>query len=489
MSADVARLGGVVGALGIAALLLGTSRSWRVAGLVAWAAGCGLLAIWLAPSGHHRAYAAAAVGGIVVAFGLAWLFIRWPWLLAVAVLACAPARIPVSVGHTSANLLLPMYVVVAGAALALAWELYGDDVRARELGPFAWPLAAFVAWSGVAFLWTRDVNGVQDVKQGAIYLLFYVLPFALLAVSLARLRWAAVWARALYVQLAGMALVFAVIGVWQYSTRNIFWNPKEIVDNAYTPVAWFFRVNSVFYDPSIYGRFLVVAIAAGLVIVLFARGVTAWNALLVIAITWLGLVPSFSQSGFVALGVCVVVALAMLWRRRSVLPITVAVGALLVVSLGVPQFRHRILGKAGLSHATGGRSKLVSNGIRIALDHPIVGVGTGGFEGAYAKLTHLRKEKQPKAAASHDAPITVAAETGIPGLALLVWLLWVAFTVPFRANRVRGPTDRARLAFGLALVAIVVDSLFYDALFEDPLFWGALALSAVAARAAAGADA
>jgi hypothetical protein len=408
-----------------------------------------------------------------------------PWLLAVAVLACAPARIPVSIGHTTANLLLPMYVVVAGAALALAWELYGDDSRTRELGPFAWPLAAFVAWSGLAFLWTRDVNGVQDVKQGAIYLLFYVLPFALLAVALARLPWVTGWAKTIYAQLAAMALIFALIGIWQYSTRNIYFNAKVKVDNAYTPVEWFYRVNSVFYDPSIYGRFLVVAIVSGLAVVLFAKGVSAWLALIVVGVTWVGLVPSFSQSGFVALAAGTVVALAMLWRRRSVVPIAVAIAALLAVSLGVPQARHRILGKAGLSHATGGRSGLVSNGIKVALHHPLVGVGTGGFEGAYAKITHLKRSKQPKAAASHDTPITVAAEGGIVGLALLAWLLWVAFTVPFRRNPVRGPTGRARLAFGLALVAIVVDSLFYDALFEDPLFWGALALSAVAARAAA----
>ena len=37
------------------------------------------------------------------------------------------------------------------------------------------------------------------------------------------------------------------------------------VDNAYAPVGWFYRVNSVFYDPSIYGRFLVVGILASLV--------------------------------------------------------------------------------------------------------------------------------------------------------------------------------------------------------------------------------
>jgi hypothetical protein len=483
LSTDLARICGVLGAFGVVALLLGTSRSWRVGGLAAWALGCGGLAIWLAPAGHHRAYAAAAVGGTIVAVALAWLFVRMPWLLAVSVVACAPARIPVSVGHTTANLLLPMYVVVAGAALAFAWELYGDDDRTRELGPLAWPLAAFVAWSGLGFLWVRDVNGVLDVKQGGIYLLFYVLPFALLAVSLARLPWSTGWATAIYVELAGLALLFAVVGIYQYSTRNIYFNAKVKVDNAYTPVEWFYRVNSVFYDPSIYGRFLVVAIVAGLAVVLFAKGAAAWAALAVIAATWVGLVPSFSQSGFVALATATVIGLAMLWRRRAIVPIALAIAALLVVSLGVPQARHRILGKAGLRHATGGRSSLVRNGLRVALHHPVIGVGTGGFEGAYAKITHLKRSKEPKAAASHDTPITVAAELGIPGLALLAWLLWVAFTVPFRANPVRGPTGRARLAFGLALVAIVVDSLFYDALFEDPLFWGALALSAVAVRA------
>jgi hypothetical protein len=481
VTADLARVGGAVAALGIAALMLGPARPWRVGGLAAWGAGCVTLAVWLAPSGHHRAYAAAAVAGTLVAVGLAWLFVRVPWLLAVAVLACAPARIPVSVGHTKANLLLPMYLVVVAAALALVWELFGNhDARVRELGPFAWPLALLVGWTGIAFLWS------EDHRQGAIYLLFYVLPFALLAVALARLPWVVGWSITIYAQLAAMALAFAVIGIWQYATRNLFWNPKVIVDNAYATSSWFYRVNSVFYDPSIYGRFLVVAILATFVLLLFAGTAVAWTALALVVVTWVGLVPSFSQSSFVALGAGTVFALAALWRRRSVIPIAVALGALVAVSFGVPQARHRILGKAGFSHATGGRSKLVSNGVKVALDHPVIGVGTGGFRHAYAKRTHL-KGKEPQAAASHDTPITVAAETGLPGLALLAWLVATAFTVPFRRNPVRGPTGRARLAFGLALVAIVVHSLFYDALFEDPLFWGALALSAVAVRTEAAA--
>src|SRR5689334_2528957 len=123
MTAEAARLGGVVGALGLSVLLVAPARRWRFAGLVAWAVGCALLAAALAPSGHHRVYAAAGLAGIVAAAAIGLLFVRLPWTLPVAVLACAPARFPVHVGSTKANLLLPLYAVVAGAGVALAVEL------------------------------------------------------------------------------------------------------------------------------------------------------------------------------------------------------------------------------------------------------------------------------------------------------------------------------------------------------------------------------
>jgi hypothetical protein len=477
VSAEVARLGGVVGGFGIALLLVSTRRELRVSGLVAWGVGCLLLALYLAPSGHHRVLAAAAVLGVVVAVAGAWVVLRVPWLLAVATLACVPARFPVHVGKTQANLLLPLYAVVAVAAVALAWELFGEEVRSRELGPLSWPVAAFVGWDSLSLAWS------QDVRQGAIELLFFVLPFSLLALALARLPWSRTWVLTIYVQLALMALAFAVIGIVQYETRNIFWNPKVRVDNAYAPSGWFYRVNSVFYDPSIYGRFLVVAIVASLVVVLRRRD-TLWTlaAVLTIAITWAGLLPSFSQSSFVALVVAAIAAAVFVWRRRSLLLIVAAAVALVLAGFASPQVRHRLEGKTktSFSHATGGRSQLVSKGMRVALHHPVVGVGVGGFKHAYAQLAHL-KGKEPKAAASHTTPVTVAAETGVPGLLLLLWLAGSAVALAFR--RIRLSFDGAsQLAFGLALVAILVHCIFYNALFEDPTFWGLLGLIAIAAR-------
>ncbi|HYZ78587.1 MAG TPA: O-antigen ligase family protein [Gaiellaceae bacterium] len=470
MTAELARAGGVVGCAGLALLLVAPSRALRLAGLVAWALGAAGLAVYLLPHGHRPHLAAAALVGLVLAAAGAWLLRRWPALLAFAALACFPARIPVSVGSTDANLLVPLYGVVAAAALALGWALLRGDGRGRELGPIAWPLAAFVAWTGLTVLW------VDDLRQGSIALLFYYLPFGLLAVAVARLPWRRRWLVALYAQLALMAVAFAATGVYQWTTRDVFWNPKVIVGNAYAP---FYRVNSVFWDPSIYGRFLVVAILATLVLALWTRAARVAVVLaLVVAATWVGLVLSFSQSSFVALGVGVLAAAAYAWQWRVLAAAGLAAVVLVSVGFAAPNVRHNLLGHS-LNRVTSDRYSLVTNGLKIAVHHPVGGVGIGGFRQAYARREHL-KGREPKKAASHDTPVTVAAETGAPGLALFAWLLGAALLVAFR--RVDWSfVGRTRLFVGIALGTIAVHSLFYNALFEDPMAWALLGLAALAA--------
>jgi len=475
MSADAARIAGAFAALGLAVLIAARPRAARLAGLGTWAIGGILLAFYLAPASHQRVLVAAAVVGVALAVGLAFVFRRWPWALAAAALACVPARIPVSVGGTEANLLVPLYAVVAGAALLLAWELVRGPPRARELGPLAWPLAAYVAWTGMSLLWSGDPH------QGAIAVFFFYLPFGLLAVSLARLPWNPRLLAWLFAELVAMAVVFAAIGVYQWATRDIFWNPKVIVGNAYAP---FFRVNSVFYDPSVYGRFLVVAIAACLVVVLYSKSPrVAYAAAGAIAAAWIGLLFSFSQSSFAALAAVALLLAALAWRWRAALAI--ALVALVVIAAGVsaPRIRSSFVkhSHSGLNHATSGRWKLVTNGIKLAAHHPVAGVGIGDFKHAYAKQVGLRG-REPSGAASHDTPVTVAAELGLPGLALLAWLVTTIVLLTLRrvSTSVAG---RTVLICGVALTAIAVHSLFYNAFFEDPTTWGLLGLAALAARA------
>ena len=470
--AELARLGGVLGCAGLALLLCASRRDLRLAGLAAWTFGAALLAAYLAPAGHGLELAAAGMGGLVLAgLGAAGL-LRWPWALAFATLVCIPVRIPVTIGSEEANLLLPLYGVAGAFAVALAWELLRDEERARELGGLAWPLAALVTWLGLTLLWS------DDVRQGSIFLLAFVLPFGLLALGFARLPWQARRLSQLLAALVALAVAFASIGVYQWLTRDVFWNPKVIVGNAYAP---FYRVNSVFWDPSIYGRFLVVAILGCLALVLLgARERTLVALVGAIAVGWAGLLFSFSQSSFVALIAGTLAAAAIVWRRRAVAAVVLVSAVLLAIGLATPQVRGSLLkeSKAGLNKATSGRAGLVSNGLKIALDHPVAGVGVGGFKRAYAERTGL-KGGEPKKAASHSTPVTVAAEAGFPGLALLAWVAWAALVPALRGLRRTGAA-RASLVVGLTLGAIAVHSIFYNALFEDPTTWALAGLAALA---------
>ena len=473
MSAELlARLGGPIATGGLALLILASPRQVRVAGLVVMAGGMGLFIPILAPSGEGARLAGAAVVAVVLAVCLGVLFDRRPWTLGVLALLAAPARIPVPLGGETVNLLVPLYVVVGGAAVWLCSSLWRNPRRRRELGAVSWPLAGFVAWLGLSALWTNDPEGA------ALQLVAFIVPFGLLAVALARLPWserALAWVCRV---LLAMALLFAAVGIWQWTTKNVFWNQKVIADNTF---ASFYRVNSLFWDPSIYGRFLVVAILVALTLLLFGP----WRRLdvplvLVIVVLWVGLLFSFSQSSFAALIAGVVVAAALAWRRRAG-ALVIAAAAVLIM-FGVPLTQSEDAGASlvaaseqGLNRATRGRFDLVKYGLRIAVDHPVAGVGIAGFERAYRERVDVpRRVKSP---ASHNTPVTVAAETGIVGLALFTWLVVVALGVPLRGAASTPTIAVARLAVGLGLTAIFVHSLFYAAFFEDPLTWGLFALA------------
>jgi O-antigen ligase len=465
----LAQLGGPIAALALALLLLAPRRKERLAALGFATFGALVLGAALAP--HHRllVFFGGLLLALALALGLAAVFRSYPWLLPLLALAFVPIRIGVHFGGSHSKLLVPLYVVIAGGVVLLVWDLLAGDDRARELARIAWPLALFVAWTGVSLLWSKDVH------SGAVELLAFYVPFTLLAVCIARLPWDEVGLRMLYALATVMGVAFAVVAFYQYETRDIFQNPKLINANSYAP---FFRVNSVFWDPSVYGRFLVIAMLPSLVLLVTQRlGRVAILACVALAVMWAGLLISFSQSSFAALLVVVAGAAFVFWRWRALIVIVAAAAVLAGIAVAQPQVRHRLQHHTvhGLNEASSGRASLVAVGIRIARAHPVRGVGVGGFKHAYAHRVHLRG-KEPKKAASHNTPVTVAAETGLPGLFLFAWLLVAAFRQALR----RRPGPLA-LAAALGLAAIFCHSLFYADFFEDPATWGLLGLAALGA--------
>ena len=114
--------------------------------------------------------------------------------------------------------------------------------------------------------------------------------------------------------LAVLAIVFCGIGFWEYERRELFWNPKVIAANQFES---YFRVNSVFWDPNVYGRFLVLVILAITALMLWsARARVALASAVVLAILWAGLVLTFSQSSFAALLAGLAVLAALRWDVR-----------------------------------------------------------------------------------------------------------------------------------------------------------------------------
>jgi hypothetical protein len=417
----------LVGTTGVAGLLMRDDRWARLASLLL--AACGTLALlgWLGVAHTLRAHAAPAAAGVVVALALGVLAARglqrWPLALAFAACLAAPFRFPVHIGSQDANLLVPLYAVIGVAWLALALDALGGRGPTR-LPPrrLALPLVLLLAWESASLAWSTSAT------EGAKAMAFYALPFAvLLAALVAHPPPLPRLADLLRVQVV-LALVFAAVGVYQVLRHDVWWNRKLMVSNAFSS---FFRANSIFYDPSIFGRYQAVTITLVFAALLFGTVRRPLLAGICAGLAWIGILTSYSQSALFALCAAVAAGLVLAFGRR--------------------------------------RSDLVGDGLRLFRAHPLAGVGLGGSTEAAREQTDRGRAVRH---AQHVMPLTVASELGIVGLALVAWLL----TVLARLALARGAARPERLALGLALLAIFVHSLFYAAFFEDPLTWGLAAL-------------
>jgi O-antigen ligase len=411
---------------------------------------------------HPSLAVAGAVGAVVVLAVLAVLFDRRPAWLPVAAAATLPFRVPIASGGSTANLLVPLYLVVAAGAAAYAVPRLAGRERpegGRPPGALEWALAATLALYGIQSSYSADFgHALENV-------VFFYVPFALLFALVARVPWTPKLARVCLGVLVVLALALVGIGFVEYATRHLFLNPKVIASNQLED---YFRVNSLFFDPNIYGRFLAIVmllLAAWLLWARRQREVVAGALLL--AVLWGGLVLTFSQSSFTALLVGLAILGAMRWSVRWALILS---GAALVIAVGIvalaPGAVHLELGNSkSADKATSGRYDLIKGGLELFKRAPLVGQGSGSFAREYRRAEHVSPERA--ASASHTIPVTVAAEQGAIGLVVYLALLAAALARLFRGAR-RVPE---RAAVAAAFVALVAHSMMYAAFLEDPLTW------------------
>lgn len=468
-------------ALAAAAMLGRTSagRAWSMLSALAITPVLLVLSIWEAPQlDTVRAHPLPAIGGglvaaAVVVIPLAVLFGRRRAALPLAALITLPFRVPVEAGGDTANLLVPLYLVIAAGALAWAVPRIRDgeafDPPQRN-GAMEWLLA------GAMVLYAVQATYSTSLDKALEQIVFFYVPFALLFSVLRDVEWSPKRLRAGLYILVGLALVFAAIGFVEYATRSLLLNPKVIASNE---LEEYFRVNSLFFDPNIYGRFLaLVMLALGAVLLWERRPRAVWLATAGLAVLWGGLVLTLSQSSFAALlaGLCVLAALRFSFARVA----PFAVGALaigLIVVLAFPSALRLDLGDSeSIDDATSGRYELMRGGVELAGDRPLWGWGSGSFAEEY--LVQGFGARSDAVSASHTIPLTVAAEQGIVGLAVYLALLAAALARLLR--HARDDPYRAYIAAGF--VAVIVHTWLYAAFLEDPVTWTLLAVGAVLAR-------
>jgi O-antigen ligase len=454
-----------------------SARAWAVLGALVLAPVLLLDDIWHSPqlSIVHRHPALAAAGGVVIAaavLALAWAITRRRWLAAPLVVATLPFRIPIEAGGTTKNLLVPLYLVVGASALAYVFEgLRADTDPPRSRGGVAWLerlLALMVVLYGAQSLYS------SDFEEALQHMVFFYVPFTLMFCLLRSLDWTPRLLRGCLELVAALALLFAAIGFVEYATKTIILNPKLVVQND---LHAYFTVNSVFFDPNIFGRFLALVMVALAAVLLHTRrtsqqlGLTA-----ILAVLWAGLVLTLSRSSLGALLLGLGTLATLRWRLTRTLLIAaavVAVGAVALLSL-----RNTFGLNQGLNGASSGRSGLISGGIHMFSERPIGGYGSGSFAVQY-RAEHPGTGDTLNA--SHAIAVTIAAEQGLVGELAYLALVLTAALVLLRGAR----NDPARAALGAAFIALILHTNLYADFLEDPLTWTLLGVGAALAGAAA----
>ena len=183
-----------------------------------------------------------------------------------------------------------------------------------------------------------------------------------------------------------------------------------------------------------------------------------------------GLLATQSRGGLLALVASALTALVVMRGRRA----QIALGMALVAALAAAWFAAT---PAALQRVTSadqggnGRSELWAVAGRMAADRPLTGVGLNNFRGTAREYTRdvgtLRFAEliaeRPRVV--HNVYLQQLAETGIPGLVLLLGALALVVRCAREAlRRFRAAGDRTGSAYAeallVSLVAVVVASLF-----------------------------
>jgi len=430
-----------------------------------------------------------AAGIVLVLAGIAVaaaVFRRLPWTFPVALFAVLPLRVPLHFAGQTSHLLVPLYLVIAAGVARGVYALVAAR-KASDADGRPWHRPAFA--SGMdpsAVVWLRRVLAATlllyaiqtaysvDVSNAIENACFFLVPFAAMFVLLEEVRWTQQLLGRVLVAVTAMGLLFAAVGFWEYAARDLLLSRGDLL--RANQLHLYFRVNSLFYDPNVLGRYLALTLVALGAYLAWSRGrrlpivAAAASAVLLGA-----LALTYSMTSFAALVAGLLVLVALRWSIRHALAAGAAIAVCGAIFLLVSGTAGRDLGSArSVDTTTSGRVDLVKGGLNLARHRPVWGWGSGSFGTAFA-----RHHKAARTTVSHSEPITVAAEQGAIGMVLYVALLAVALVVLLTG----AGGSAATAAVAACFVAMIAHSLGYAGFAIDPATWALLGVGVALRRA------
>jgi O-antigen ligase len=340
---------------------------------------------------------------------------------------------------------LQLSIAAAGICLALMLACWAGTLlvgQERWDAPrFFWPLLVYAAWTLVSAAFSPDPRtSFIDSKQLVVFL---IVP-AVYQLSRGN--------RALTVfnVIITVGAASAILGIVQYGVLNydhLGQRPQGALGHYMT-----------------YSGLLVLVICAAVGRLLFDVRHCAWAAIVMPSLA-AAIALTFTRSAWVGVAAGVTVLFVLKDRRLlALLPII----AILFVVLAPARINARMYSMFDMHDpTTRDRVAMLREGRAMIADHPLTGVGPNMVERVYAQYRDpLAVEKvNPHL---HNVPMQIAAERGLPALA--IWLWFVGTVVWDLWRKLRTSRHRFLAATALAATAGMLSAGLFEHNFGDSEF-------------------
>ena len=340
---------------------------------------------------------------------------------------------------------LQLSIAVAQILLTLTLLLWVAVMIVRHERPHApamfWPLVAYAGATLVAVVFSFDpLTSFVDSKQ---LVLFVVVPVVY--------RWArGASARTVSNVVVSVGAIVAAYGIVQYGILEF----DALGQQA----------RGTMSQTMTYSGMLMLVIAHTTARLLFDQRDRLWPALVLPALL-IALTLTLTRNAWV--GAWVAVGLLLVLKDLRLLFILPVVAALFVVA-APPRLTDRLYSIFDMENSSNrARFELARVGGRMVRAHPLTGVGPDVVKDVYADYGDV-SAVGGTTVHLHNVPLQIAAERGLPALAIWVWFIVVV--VRGLLQRLRAGPHRALAAGGLAAVAGMLAAGMFEYNFGDSEF-------------------